>query len=79
MQGNSVLLAKTLEKNFQNHPYGQPVLTFDKRQIRFPVCSLGCGVPQATIPGPLLFLININDCQTVYRSANLGCIQTTPT
>ena len=36
MQGNSVLLVKTLEKNFQNHPYGQPVLTFDKRQIRFP-------------------------------------------
>ena len=25
--------SETVEKNFQNHLYGQPVLTFDKRQI----------------------------------------------
>ena len=25
--------SKTVQKNFQNHLYGQPVLTFDKRQI----------------------------------------------
>ena len=25
--------SETVPKNFQNHPYGQPVLTFDERQI----------------------------------------------
>ena len=25
--------SKTVQKNFQNHIFGQPVLTFDKRQI----------------------------------------------
>ena len=32
VRGTRGLLAKPL-KNFQNHLYGQPVLTFDKRQI----------------------------------------------
>ena len=27
------ILAKPLKKNFQNHLYGQPVVTLDKRQI----------------------------------------------
>ena len=31
------LLAKPF-KNFQNHLYGQPVLTFDKRQICSAIC-----------------------------------------
>ena len=43
------------------------------------VCFLGCGVPQGTILGPLLFLSISMICQTVCRSANLGCMQTTPT
>ena len=30
--------SETVKKNFQNHPYGQPVLTLDKRQI----CSASC-------------------------------------
>ena len=32
MQNNNGLLAKPF-KNSQNHPYGQPVLTFDKRKF----------------------------------------------
>ena len=28
-----LLISKTVKKNFQNHLYGQPILTFDKRQI----------------------------------------------
>ena len=28
-----LLISETVQKNFQNHLYGQPVLTFDKRQI----------------------------------------------
>ena len=32
-RSTSGLLAKPLQ-NFQNHLYGQPILTFDQRQIR---------------------------------------------
>ena len=28
-----LLISQTVQKNFQNHLYGHPVLTFDKRQI----------------------------------------------
>ena len=28
-----LLISETVQKDFQNHLYGQPVLTFDKRQI----------------------------------------------
>ena len=28
-----LLISETVQKNFQNHLYSQPVLTFDKRQI----------------------------------------------
>ena len=31
--------SETVEKNVQNHPYGQPVLTFDERQWRLIECS----------------------------------------
>ena len=37
ISGNNGLLAKPF-KNFQNHLYGQPVLTFNKHQI----CSASC-------------------------------------
>ena len=43
------------------------------------VCSLGCRVPQGTILGSLLFWSISMIFQTVCRSANLGCMQTTPT
>ena len=29
----SLAFSETIKKNFQNHLYGQPVLTFDERQI----------------------------------------------
>ena len=31
--GVGLLISETIHKNFQNHLYGQPVLTFDKRQM----------------------------------------------
>ena len=44
MQGNNGLLGN-LSKNVQNHLHGQPVLTFNKRQI----CSASCEMFEWTL------------------------------
>ena len=61
-------------KNVQNHLYGQPVLTFVKRQI----CNASCGRISNIIKNLFIFYLKVFERCVILKSVDTCSVLTTP-